>query len=269
MALLAGLLRAINKRCCQHPPLDPRLFSSSPPLSLCIYIRVCVYTCIYIFLSFLFAFFFSFLLFSLPFSSLPLSSRDLFFLTRAFSQESSSSLSFSLAVWNIRFNPPIRFPNRSFFSSPFFSLSGQSQGDYFPSIFVVLDFFLVFRLDRFHAFRVVSQIPPLRLSFLLYRIQGISLSIFPVDSSRNRLDFRSLPPRLSRIPPLATLSLSFVPPLGIFTSSLFVARYFIISFTFMQFMQLHTKLISFSIVKFLNSTMFFLDRFILLPHFHS
>lgn len=267
VALLAGLLRAINKRCCQHPPLDPRLFSSSPPLSLCIYIRVCVYTCIYIFLSFLFAFFFFFLtFFILPSSSLPLSSRDLFFLAHAFSQESSSSLSFSLAVWNIRFNPPIRFPNRSFFSSPFFSLSGQSQGDYFPSIFVVLDFFLVFRLDRFHAFRVVSQIPPLRLSFLLYRIQGISLSIFPVDSSRNRLDFRSLPPRLSRIPPLATLSLSFVPPLGIFTSSLFVARYFIISFTFMQFMQLHTKLISFSIVKFLNSTMFFLDRFILLPH---
>lgn len=212
VALLAGLLRAINKRCCQHPPLDPRLFSSSPPLSLCIYIRVCVYTCIYIFLSFLFAFFFSFLLFSLPFSSLPLSSRDLFFLTRAFSQESSSSLSFSLAVWNIRFNPPIRFPNRSFFSSPFFSLSGQSQGDYFPSIFVVLDFFLVFRLDRFHAFRVVSQIPPLRLSFLLYRIQGISLSIFPVDSSRNRLDFRpSLQGCLEYRPWLHFPSLSFRP----------------------------------------------------------
>lgn len=269
VALLAGLLRAINKRCCQHPPLDPRLFSSSPPLSLCIYTCVCIYMYIYFSVFSLRVLFFFLTFFILPSSSLPLSSRDLFFLARAFSQESSSFLSFSLAVWNIRFNPPIRFPNRSFFSSPFFSLSGQSQGDYFPSIFVVLDFFLVFRLDRFHAFRVVSQIPPLRLSFLLYRIQGISLSIFPVDSSQNRLDFRSLPPRLSRIPPLATLSLSFVPPLGIFTSSLFVARYFITSFTFMQFMQLHTKLISFSIVKFLNSTMFFLDRFILLPHFHS
>lgn len=145
VALLAGLLRAINKRCCQHPPLDPRLFSSSPPLFLYIYIRVCV--CIYMYIYFsvfsLRVLFFFLTFFILPSSSLPLSSRDLFFLARAFSQESSSSLSFSLAVWNIRFNPPIRFPNRSFFSSPFFSLSGQSQGDYFPSIFVVLLWFFV------------------------------------------------------------------------------------------------------------------------------
>lgn len=34
MALLAGLLRAINKRRCQHPPLDPRLFSPCLALSL-------------------------------------------------------------------------------------------------------------------------------------------------------------------------------------------------------------------------------------------
>lgn len=182
---------------------------------------------IYIFLSFLFTFFFFLTFFILPSSFLPLSSRDLFFLTRAFSQESSSSLFhfLSLPLSGIRFNPSIRFPNRSFFFSPFFSLSGiffslsVSRG-LFSLYLPELDF-SGFLLDRFYvpndfsdsSFKIV-------LPSLSVRIQGISLSIFPVDSSRNRLDFRPLPsPKLSRIPPLATLSLSFVPPLGIFTSS--------------------------------------------------
>lgn len=71
VALLAGLLRAINKRCCQHPPLDPRLFSSSPPLSL----YICVYICIYIFFCLFSSRSFFFLLFSfypLLFSPYPL-----------------------------------------------------------------------------------------------------------------------------------------------------------------------------------------------------
>lgn len=229
---------------------------------VCVYIHVYIFFCLFSSRSFFLSYFFHY-----PFllSPYPL---EIFFSSHVLSLKKVHRLSLSLSLSGIF----VSIHQFVFQIDRFFLLLSflyQSQGDYFPSIFVVLDFFLVFRLDRFHAFRVVSQIPPLRLSFLLYRIQGISLSIFPVDSSQNRLDFRSLPPRLSRIPPLATLSLSFVPPLGIFTSSLFVARYFITSFTFMQFMQLHTKLISFSIVKFLNSTMFFLDRFILLPHFHS
>lgn len=268
VALLAGLLRAINKRCCQHPPLDPRLFSSSPPLFLYIYIRVCV--CIYMYIYFsVFSlrvlFFFLTFFITLFFSPLILS-RSFFPRTCFLSRKFIVSLFLSRCL-EYSFQSTNSFPKSIvFFFSFLFFIRTVSRGLF--SLYLRRSS-LVFRLDRFHAFRVVSQIPPLRLSFLLYRIQGISLSIFPVDSSQNRLDFRSLPPRLSRIPPLATLSLSFVPPLGIFTSSLFVARYFITSFTFMQFMQLHTKLISFSIVKFLNSMMFFLDRFILLPHFHS
>lgn len=229
---------------------------------VCVYIHVYIFFCLFSSRSFFLSYFFHY-----PFllSPYPL---EIFFSSHVLSLKKVHRLSLSLSLSGI-FVSIHQFVSQIDRFFLLLSFLYQSQGDYFPSIFVVLDFFLVFRLDRFHAFRVVSQIPPLRLSFLLYRIQGISLSIFPVDSSQNRLDFRSLPPRLSRIPPLATLSLSFVPPLGIFTSSLFVARYFIISFTFMQFMQLHTKLISFSIVKFLNSMMFFLDRFILLPHFHS
>lgn len=166
VALLAGLLRAINKRCCQHPPLDPRLFSSSPPLSL--------YICVYIYFSVFSShvLFFYFFHSSLWISFLPLSSRDLFFLTRAFSQESSSSLSFSLAVWN-SFQSTNSFSLRSLFFSPFFSLSRQSQEDYFSSIFVVLELdFSSFPLDRFHAFRMVSQTLSIRLSFLFYRFES-------------------------------------------------------------------------------------------------
>lgn len=99
VALLAGLLRAINKRCCQHPPLDPRLFSSSPPLSL----YICVYICIYIFFCLFssrsfFSYFFHFTLF---FSPLILS-RSFFPHTCLFSRKFivSLSLSFSPAVWN-------------------------------------------------------------------------------------------------------------------------------------------------------------------------
>lgn len=174
---------------------------------------------IYIFLSFLFTFFFFLTFFILPSSFLPLSSRDLFFLTRAFSQESSSSLFhfLSFSVWN-SFQSINSFPKSIVFPSPFFSLS-VSRG-LFSLYLPELDF-SGFLLDRFYvpndfsdsSFKIV-------LPSLSVRIQGISLSIFPVDSSRNRLDFRPLPsPKLSRIPPLATLSLSFVPPLGIFTSS--------------------------------------------------
>lgn len=174
---------------------------------------------IYIFLSFLFTFFFFLTFFILPSSFLPLSSRDLFFFTRAFSQESSSSLFhfLSFSVWN-SFQSINSFPKSIVFPSPFFSLS-VSRG-LFSLYLPELDF-SGFLLDRFYvpndfsdsSFKIV-------LPSLSVRIQGISLSIFPVDSSRNRLDFRPLPsPKLSRIPPLATLSLSFVPPLGIFTSS--------------------------------------------------
>lgn len=172
---------------------------------------------IYIFLSFLFTFFFFLTFFILSSSFLPLSSRDLFFLTRAFSQESSSSLFhfLSFSVWN-SFQSINSFPKSIVFPSPFFSLS-VSRG-LFSLYLPELDF-SGFLLDRFYvpndfsdsSFKIV-------LPSLSVRIQGISLSIFLVDSSRNRLDFRPLP-KLSRIPPLATLSLSFVPPLGIFTSS--------------------------------------------------
>lgn len=126
---------------------------------------------IYIFLSFLFTFFFFsyFFHFTLFFSPLLLSSRDLFFLTRAFSQESSSSLFhfLSLPLSGIRFNPSIRFPNRSFFL--LLSFLYQSQGDYFPSIFPNLTSLVFFSIDS--TFRMISQTPPLRLSFLLYRFE--------------------------------------------------------------------------------------------------
>lgn len=131
---------------------------------------------IYIFLSFLFTFFFFLTFFILPSSFLPLSSRDLFFLTRAFSQESSSSLFhfLSLPLSGIRFNPSIRFPNRSFFFLLSFlyqesSFLYQSQGDYFPSIFPNLTSLVFFSIDS--TFRMISQTPPLRLSFLLYRFE--------------------------------------------------------------------------------------------------
>lgn len=223
VALLAGLLRAINKRCCQHPPLDPRLFSSSPPLSL----YICVYICIYIFFCLFssrsfFSYFFHFTLF---FSPLILS-RSFFPHTCLFSRKFivSLSLSFSPAVWN-SFQSINSFPKSIVFFSPFFSLSAiffslSVSRELFSLYLPELDF-SGFLLDQFYvpndfsdsSFKIV-------LPSLSVRIQGISLSIFPVDSSRNRLDFRPLPsPKLSRIPPLATLSLSFVPPLGIFTSS--------------------------------------------------
>lgn len=181
---------------------------------------------IYIFLSFLFTFFF-FLLFSfypLLFSPYPL---EIFFShTCLFSRKFivSLSLSFSPVVWN-SFQSINSFPKSIVFFSSFFSLSGiffslsVSRG-LFSLYLPELDF-SGFLLDRFYvpndfsdsSFKIV-------LPSLSVRIQGISLSIFPVDSSRNRFDFRPLPsPKLSRIPPLATLSLSFVPPLGIFTSS--------------------------------------------------
>lgn len=175
---------------------------------------------IYIFLSFLFTFFFFsyFFHFTLFFSPLILS-RSFFPHTCLFSRKFivSLSLSFSPAVWN-SFQSINSFPKSIVFPSPFFSLS-VSRG-LFSLYLPELDF-SGFLLDRFYvpndfsdsSFKIV-------LPSLSVRIQGISLSIFPVDSSRNRLDFRPLPsPKLSRIPPLATLSLSFVPPLGIFTSS--------------------------------------------------
>lgn len=81
VAVLAGLLRAINKRRCQHPPLDPRL--STLPLSL----------------SFLFTLFFSVFI--------PL---DIFFLSRASPLEKLRRLLLS----RTRFNLPCSFADRLF-----------------------------------------------------------------------------------------------------------------------------------------------------------
>lgn len=174
---------------------------------------------IYIFLSFLFTFFF-FLLFSfypLLFSPYPL---EIFFSSHVPFLKKVHRLSFTFFLSRcLEFVSIHQFVSQiDRFFSPFFSLS-VSRG-LFSLYLPELDF-SGFLLDRFYvpndfsdsSFKIV-------LPSLSVRIQGISLSIFPVDSSRNRLDFRPLPsPKLSRIPPLATLSLSFVPPLGIFTSS--------------------------------------------------
>lgn len=195
---------------------------------------------IYIFPSFLFTFFFFLTFFILPSSFLPLSSRDLFFLTRAFSQESSSSLFhfFSLPLSGIRFNPSIRFPNRSFFF--LLSFLYQSQGDYFPSIFPNLTSLVFFSIDS--TFRMISQTPPLRLSFLLYR--------FEFKEFHSRF-FLSIPPGTDSIfdpsPPPSCLeyrpwlhfpSLSFRPWEFSLRASSLVARHFA-SFTFMQFVISH------------------------------
>ena len=216
--------------------------------------------------------------------------RVLFFLSYFF----HFTLFFSPLILSRSFFPRTCFLSRKFIVSLFLSrcleYSFQSTNSFPKSIVFFFSFLFFIRTVSRGLFSLCLRRSCLLLGFssrLIPRVpSGFSDSSFKIvlpslSNPRNfTLDFScrflpeptwfsSLPPRLSRIPPLATLSLSFVPPLGIFTSSLFVARYFIISFTFMQFMQLHTKLISFSIVKFLNSMMFFLDRFILLPHFHS
>lgn len=123
---------------------------------------------IYIFLSFLFTFFF-FLLFSfypLLFSPYPL---EIFFSSHVPFLKKVHRLSFTffLSLSGIRFNPSIRFPNRSFFF--LLSFLYQSQGDYFPSIFPNLTSLVFFSIDS--TFRMISQTPPLRLSFLLYRFE--------------------------------------------------------------------------------------------------
>lgn len=165
VAVLAGLLRAINKRRCQHPPLDLRL--STLPLSL----------------SFLSTLFFSVFI--------PL---DIFFPSRASPLEKFRRLLLS----RTRFNLPCSFSDHlfSFLPLPHFFIRVV------PKRFAVLC--LCFKIEVHSTFsswsilRVPAYTLPVSSSFSFFfqfvslsseEIPWISLSIFPIDSPTNVLIF--------------------------------------------------------------------------------
>lgn len=124
---------------------------------------------IYIFLSFLFTFFF-FLLFSfypLLFSPYPL---EIFFSSHVPFLKKVHRLSFTFFLSRclefVSIHQFVSQIDRFFFLRSFLY---QSQGDYFPSIFPNLTSLVFFSIDS--TFRMISQTPPLRLSFLLYRFE--------------------------------------------------------------------------------------------------
>lgn len=131
---------------------------------------------IYIFLSFLFTFFF-FLLFSfypLLFSPYPL---EIFFSSHVPFLKKVHRLSFTFFLSRclefVSIHQFVSQIDRFFFLLSFLyqesSFLYQSQGDYFPSIFPNLTSLVFFSIDS--TFRMISQTPPLRLSFLLYRFE--------------------------------------------------------------------------------------------------